>query len=158
MPSGSLSITANGTYNIKTYESVSVSVPSVQPQLNAPTLTLEGSNLTITNPSTNGGFVTTFKLFDGSNLFLTTAETSINLSQYISSVGTHSITAKAIGTNFMDSEASNSKDYIIKQLATPSISLVEGETTVIQIDRIDDNATTIEVYADNIKIGEISKQ
>lgn len=158
VPSGSLSITANGTYNIKTYESVSVSVPSVQPQLNAPTLTLEGSNLTITNPSTNGGFVTTFKLFDGSNLFLTTAETSINLSQYISSVGTHSITAKAIGTNFMDSEASNSKDYIIKQLATPSISLVEGETTVIQIDRIDDNATTIEVYADNIKIGEISKQ
>lgn len=157
VPSGDLSITANGTYNIKTYESISVSVPSVQPQLNAPTLELEGSNLTITNPSTNGGFVTTFKLFDGSNLFLTTTETLVDISQHISSVGIHSITAKAVGTNFMDSEASNSKDYIIKQLTTPSISLVGGETAVIQIDRIDENAATIEVYANNIKLGEINK-
>lgn len=158
VPSGDLSITANGTYNIKTYESISVSVPSVQPQLNAPTLELEGSNLTITNPSTNGGFVTTFKLFDGSNLFLTTAETLVDISQHISSIGTHFITARAVGTNFMDSEASNSKDYIIKQLTTPSISLVEGETTVIQIDTIDDNAQTIEVYANSTKIGEVTKQ
>lgn len=39
---------------------------------------------------------------------------------------------------------------------TPVISLVNG--TTIQIDTIDDNAQTIEVYADGTKIGEVSKQ
>ena len=46
---------------------------------------------------------------------------------------------------------------IIKpQLSTPSISFVRG--TTIQIDSIDDNATTIAVYADGTKIGEVAKE
>ena len=40
--------------------------------------------------------------------------------------------------------------------ATPVISLVSGST--IQIDTIDDNATTIEVFADGTSIGSVSKQ
>ena len=40
-------------------------------------------------------------------------------------------------------------------LNTPAISLVSG--TTIQIDTIDDNALTIEVYADGAKIGEVGK-
>ena len=41
-------------------------------------------------------------------------------------------------------------------LSTPAISLVSG--TTIQIDTIDDNATTIEVFADGLSIGEVQKQ
>ena len=41
-------------------------------------------------------------------------------------------------------------------LSTPTISLVSG--TTIQIDTIDDNATTIEVFAGNTSIGEVAKQ
>ncbi len=40
-------------------------------------------------------------------------------------------------------------------LSTPAISLVSG--TTIQIDTIDDNATTIEVFADGVSIGEVTK-
>lgn len=46
---------------------------------------------------------------------------------------------------------------IIKpQLSAPSISFVSD--TTIQIDSIDTNATTIAVYADGIKIGEVGKE
>ncbi len=38
---------------------------------------------------------------------------------------------------------------------TPVISLVSGST--IQIETIDEHATTIEVYADGTKIGEVAK-
>lgn len=47
-------------------------------------------------------------------------------------------------------------NIIKRQLSTPSISLVSG--TIIQIDTIDENTTTIEVYADETKIGEVAKQ
>ena len=47
-------------------------------------------------------------------------------------------------------------NIIKRQLSTPSISLVSG--TTIQINSIDSNATTIAVYADNTKIGEVAKE
>lgn len=47
-------------------------------------------------------------------------------------------------------------NIIKRQLSTPAISLVSG--TIIQIDTIDENTTTIEVYADETKIGEVAKQ
>ena len=47
-------------------------------------------------------------------------------------------------------------NIIKRQLSTPVISLVSG--TTIQIDTIDENTTTIEVYADGTKIDEVAKQ
>ena len=47
-------------------------------------------------------------------------------------------------------------NIIKRQLSTPSISLVSG--TTIQINSIDSNATTIAVYADSTKIGEVAKE
>lgn len=44
----------------------------------------------------------------------------------------------------------------LTQLTTPTISFVSG--TTIQIDAIDDNATTIEVFADGVSIGEVTKE
>lgn len=137
---------------------VNVSTTVELPTLNAPTISLNGATLTITNPATNGNFATNFKVYKGSTLLTSTANTSIDLSSLITELGTYAITVRASGTNFNDSAASNSVSYTVTlpTLSTPTISLVSG--TTIQIDTIDDNATTIEVLADGVSIGEVQKQ
>lgn len=156
IPSGSQNITANGTYNITDKASVVVAVPSSQPTLNTPSISLSGSTLTITNPSTNGNFVTAYKVYKDGTLLTTIKVTTLDLSTLITAAGTYSITVKASGTNFNDSNASNAVTYTLQGQTTPAISLVSG--TTIQIDTIDENAQTIEVYADGTKIGEVTKQ
>lgn len=156
IPSGTLEITGNGTYDVSDKASVVVGVSSEKPTLNAPTISLNGATLTITNPATNGNFVTAYKVYDGATLVTTVTTTTVDLSTLITTAGTHIITVKASGTNFNDSVASNSVVYTILGLETPTISLVSG--TTIQIDTIDDNATTIEVFADGLSIGEVQKQ
>lgn len=234
-------ITSNGTTKITadsgkvlTEVTVTVNVSSEQPTLNAPTISLSDSTLTITNPATNGNFATAYKVYDGETLVATVTTTTVDLSAYITTAGTHTITVKAAGANFVDSAASNSQSFVviarysitptltnvtaasgnatdiaegetvtltytanngynlpdsvtvsgatgswnkssgtltlsnatgnvtftitgmsIPTLSTPTISLVSG--TTIQIDSIDDNASTIEVYADGTKIGEVTK-
>lgn len=137
---------------------VNVSTTVELPTLNAPTISLSNSTLTITNPTTNGNFATSFKVYKGSTLLTSTANTSIDLSNLITEEGTYTITVRASGTNFNDSAASNSVSYTVTlpTLSTPTISLVSG--TTIQIDTIDDNATTIEVFADGLSIGEVTKE
>lgn len=235
-------ITSNGTTKITADSgkvlsevTVTVNVSSEQPTLNAPTISLSDSTLAITNPATNGNFATAYKVYDGDTLVATVTTTTVDLSAYITAAGTHTITVKAAGTNFVDSAASNSQSFVviarysitptltnvtaasgnatdiaegetvtlnyvandgynlpdsvsvsgatgswnkssgtltlsnatgnvtftiagvsIPTLSTPTISLVSG--TTIQIDAIDDAAQTIEVYAGNTKIGEVSKQ
>lgn len=156
IPSGTLEITGNGTYDVSGKASANVNVLSEKPTLNAPTISLNGATLTITNPATNGNFVTAYKVYDGATLVTTVTTTTVDLSTLITTAGTHIITVKASGTNFNDSVASNSVVYTILGLETPVISLVSG--TTIQIDTIDDNATTIEVFADGLSIGEVQKQ
>lgn len=137
---------------------VNVSTTVELPTLNAPTISLNNSTLTITNPATNGNFVSSYKVYDGSTLLTAVTNTSVNLSTLITAAGTHTITVKASGTNFNDSVASNSVSYTVtlSTLSTPTISLVSD--TTIQIDTIDDNATTIEVFADGLSIGEVTKE
>lgn len=158
IPSGSQNITTNGTYDITSKASVVVAVPSSQPTLNAPTISLTDSTLKITNPASNGNFVTKFKVFSNgtalTEAIIKGSSTSVDLSTLLTTGGTYTITAKASAANFNDSAASNSE--VIKIQTTPTISLVSG--TTIQIDTIDDNTTTIEVYADSTKIGEVTKQ
>ena len=157
-------ITSNGTATADDgyvgLGSVTVNVPTTVelPTLNAPTISLNNSTLTITNPETNGNFATNFKVYKGSTLLTSTANTSIDLSSLITELGTYAITVRASGTNFNDSAASNSISYTVvpPELSTPAISLVSG--TTIQIDTIDDNATTIEVFADGLSIGEVEKE
>ena len=158
----SVTITANGTVKItpdagKTLSEVTVitAVESEKPTLNAPTISLSNSTLTITNPATNGNFVTSYTLYNGSTVITTTTSKTINLSTYITTAGTYTLTVKAKGTNFNESASSNSVTYTLKSQTTPVISLVSG--TTIQIDTIYDNATTIEVFADGTSIGSVSK-
>lgn len=156
IPSGSQNITANGTYDVTSKASVVVNVDTAKPTLNAPSISISGTTLTITNPASNGNFVTSYTLYNGSTAITTTTSKTIDLSTYITTAGTYTLTVKAKGTNFNDSASSNSVTYTLKSQITPVISLVSG--TTIQIDTIDDNATTIEVFADGVSIGSVSKQ
>lgn len=101
-----------------------------QPTLNAPSITFANKkDLTITNPSTNGNFVTGYKIFAGATEIATVSSTSVDLTTVYTTTGTHTITVKACGTNFVDSAASNSITYIYPlKLDTPVASV--SETTV----------------------------
>lgn len=110
-PTGTLDITSNGTKDVTNYASVNVNVPL--PTLNAPTISLSNSTVTITNPSTNGNFVSGYKVYNGSALLATIQTTTIDLSNYLTESGTYTITVKAYGTNFNNSAASNSVTYTV---------------------------------------------
>lgn len=156
-----VTITENGTITIipdsgkvLTAVTVTTNVQADKPTLNAPAIALSGSNITITD-NLNGNFVTSYTLYNGSTVITTTTSKTINLSTYITTAGTYTLTVKAKGTNFNESASSNSLTYTLKSQTTPVISLVSG--TTIQIDTIDNNATAIEVFADGTSIGSVSK-
>ena len=128
-----------------------------QPTLYSPTISLSGDILTITNSPNNGKFVSGYNIYKNNDVVTTSGPSEIDLSKYIKDAGTYSITVKAANfLYFNDSAASNAVTYTLQAQTTPVISLVSG--TTIQIDTIDDNAQTIEVYADGTKIGEVTKQ
>ena len=142
--------------NPQNFESEIASITTAKPTLNAPSISLNDSTLTIANPSSNGNFVTGYKVFNGSTLLTTITSTTVDLKTVIEEYGTYTITVKAVGTNFNDSASSNSVTYTLKSQTTPVISPLSG--TTIQIDTIDNNATTIEVFADGISIGTRTKE
>lgn len=117
----SVTITANGTVKItpdagKTLSEVTVitAVESEKPTLNAPTISLSNSTLTITNPTTNGNFVTSYRIFNGSAELAVVTSTTVNLSTLLTETGTYSITVKASAPNFNNSAASNAVEYIVQ--------------------------------------------
>ena len=157
-----VTITENGTITIipdsgkvLTAVTVTTNVQGAKPTLNAPTIALNGSVVTITD-NLNGNFVTGYEVYDNGTLLLITTSKTFNLTNHIHTPGTHAIKVKAKGTNFNTSPESNAVTYTLKSQTTPVISLVSG--TTIRIDTIDDNATTIEVFADGTSIGSVSKQ
>ena len=117
IPSGSQNITTNGTYDIKEKASVVVAVPISQPTLNAPTIAIDDKTLKITNPASNGNFVTKFKVFSNGTALteavIKGSSTSVDLSTLLTTAGTYSITAKASAANFNDSAASNAVSYTV---------------------------------------------
>lgn len=75
------------------------------------------------------------------------------------------VVSKLIDENaaVIDASIQDDKDYFYaavpdqrRPLTAPVISLVSG--TTVQIDSIDDNAEIVEVYADGVKIGEVTDQ
>lgn len=83
------------------------------PTLNAPTISLSGSTLTITNPVTNGSFVSEYDVYKNGTLLTSTDLLTVDLSTLITDSGTYTITVKAKGTNFNESVASNSVTYTV---------------------------------------------
>lgn len=142
IPTGTVNITTNGTHDVSGKASVVVAVPSSQPTLNAPTIAINDKTLTITNPASNGNFVTKFKVFsNGTALTEATIKgstTTVDLSTLLTETGTYSITAKASAANFNDSAASSAVSY--------TVAAVGYKLTVTQVGSTTGNANI--VYAD----------
>lgn len=118
IPTGTVNITANGTHDVSGKASVVVAVPSSQPTLNAPTIAINDKTLTITNPASNGNFVTKFKVFSNGTALteavIKGSTTTVDLSTLLTTAGTYSITAKASAANFNDSAASSTVEYVVQ--------------------------------------------
>lgn len=84
----------------------SLVVSSTTPTLYAPSLSKSGNTLYISNSSNNGAFVGGYRLYSGGNLVATQSSTSLTLTSLAK--GQYNLTAKAYGTGFNDSNASNS--------------------------------------------------
>ena len=76
-----------------------------QPQLNTVSLSRSGSTVVITNPSSNGNFVKSYKIYDGETLLTEQTSKSLDISGL--EFGAHMLTAIACGNNFIESAKSN---------------------------------------------------
>ena len=116
-----------------------------QPVMNAPTISLSGRQLTMTNPSTNGNFFSKFKVFVDNTLKSSQTEKTIDLYNYFDADGTYNLAAKCSGTNFQDSALSSSVSYT---KFTPTGGVVwYGNATPLSVPRHGLAATTVGNYA-----------
>ena len=100
--------------NIKSGVSIfGVSGALALPTLNAPSLSLSGDTLSITNPATNGNFAAGYKVYAGNTLIATVQTATVDLSALLTDAGTYSVTAKAYGTGFNDSAAGTAVSYTV---------------------------------------------
>ena len=83
------------------------------PQLHAPTISIAEDTLTITNPSTNGDFVTAFGGYaNGVSVgAIPVSANPLDLTSLGFPAGDYTLTATCKGTNFAESEQSNSLAY-----------------------------------------------
>lgn len=125
-PTGTLDIISNGTKNVTNYASVNVNVPL--PTLNAPTISLSGSTLTITNPVTNGSFVSGYDVYKNGTLLTSTILLTVDLSTLITDSGTYTITVKAKGTNFNESPLSNEVNYTVTPAGGYTLTIVQEQS------------------------------
>lgn len=126
-PTGTLDITTNGTKDVTNYASVNVNVPL--PTLNAPTISLSNSTITITNPATNGSFVSGYDVYKNGTLLTSITLETVDLSTLITEGGTYTITVKAKGTNFNESAASNSVSYVVQSISY-EVTITQLSSTV----------------------------
>lgn len=135
-PTGTLDITSNGTKDVTNYASVNVNVPL--PTLNAPTISLSNSTVTITNPVTNGSFVSGYDVYKNGTLLTSITLATVDLSTLITDSGTYTITIKAKGTNFNESVASNEVNYTVTPAGGYTLTIVQeqsgGELKVTKFD------------------------
>lgn len=139
-PTGTLDITTNGTKDVTNYASVNVNVPL--PTLNAPTISLSNSTVTITNPVTNGSFVSGYDVYKDGTLLTSITLATVDLSTLITDSGTYTITVKAKGTNFNESVASNSVSYTVSSVSFVQVyPEKDGEYTTLS------NMNTSKIYS-----------
>lgn len=113
----------------------------------------------MTNVTAASGNATTIATGETKTLTYTAADGYV-LPDTVTVSGATGVWNKDEGTLILSNPTANVNITImavqLTQLTTPTISFVSG--TTIQIDTIDDNATTIEVFADGLSIGEVQKQ
>lgn len=106
-----------------TYEG---SASGSMPTLRTVTISRSGSTLTISNPSSNGTFVTGYKIYSNETLIQTQTSATFNLDTL--DAGVHSITVRAYGTNFNDSNASSAVSYSIYSISNVLTDITNSNT------------------------------
>lgn len=124
------------------------SIQAQKPQLNAPTISLNGSTLTINNPSANGNFASNFIVFVDGVKKIVLAETTINLKDYFTEEGTYSLSVKCSGMYFNDSGLSNTVSYTYSKFTPPPkgalITLnLDGTNRTYRVLKINDTVAEI---------------
>lgn len=131
--------------NAQDFKTAIRNIPSVTPTLHELTLSINESILSIFNPITNGNFVTGYKIYSDGSLLTTTTLSTLDLSLLLVTPGTYVITATAYGTNFTDSNYSNSVSYSSSQrLQTPITSIYGAGFTIEEVT----GATSYNIYVD----------
>ena len=101
------------------------------PTLRAVSISRSGNTIYISNPSSNGTFVTGYKIYNSGALVDTQTSTSISLSGLTK--GKYSVTVKAYASGFNDSSASNAIAVTVyeffKNLKNAGISATLSKTT-----------------------------
>lgn len=132
-------VTNNGTLQTNgKYVNGDIVVEVPSPTLNAPTISLSGSTLTITNPATNGSFVSGYDVYKNGTLLTSITLATVDLSTLITDSGTYTITVKAKGTNFNESPRSNEVNYTVTPAGGYTLTIVQeqsgGELKVTKFD------------------------
>lgn len=79
--------------------------------LHAPTIELHGMTITISNPTSNEDFVTSYDVYMNGSFIANTTSTTFDFEPYLTAYGTYSLRVKAKGTGFDDSDFSNEVSY-----------------------------------------------
>lgn len=95
----------------------------VQPTLNAPTISRSNNTVTISNPSTNGNFNASFKLYNSGTKFGEQTGTSVDLQKVVSE--TYVMTCKCANgeAGFIDSAASNQLEFTVFEFIDKSANV-----------------------------------
>lgn len=138
----------------KTSENLSTaisSIPQDRPTLYAPTISLLGDTLTISENENNGSFPNRYNIYsNGSLIWYGDLPQSINLKDLYSVEGTYTIKANVQGDNFNDSGFSNTVSYTYSKFTPPPkgalITLnIDGTNRTYRVLKIND--TVAEVMA-----------
>ena len=115
-----------------------------QPQLNAPSLSVSGGTdgkavIHITNPASNGNFVTKYKVYVDSTYSHDVTTTTFS----IATAGSHSVAVKACGTDFNDSALSTAVTIVNYTISVTTVdcSAISGNPTILST-----NGTTATLY------------
>lgn len=109
------------------------------PQLYAPTISLSGDTLTLTDATSNGAFTIKYEIYSDGVLKTTINKNStFDLSSLSLAVGSHTITAKALNNNFVTSAASNGISYVVSDGYSLTIQVAsEGDPCEVIINGTD---------------------
>jgi hypothetical protein len=83
------------------------------PKLNAPTITRSAGTIKISNPSSNGNYVSTFNIYDNGVKVGSQAVDAATIDLVIYDVGVHKFTVTCVSAQFEESQQSNSVDFTI---------------------------------------------
>ena len=112
----------------------------VPPKLHAPTISLEGSILTILDSPLNGDFCDGFRIYSDGVQITVVSENTVDLSQYITGTGSHSVTVKSYASLFQDSDTSQAVSYSVAW----EDPVADSDTVAItQVYRIEQSGNTL---------------